>query len=49
MAYTDTDFDSPIARHGFVERHPNAVLWLVAASQALAMLGISVLLRTLMT
>jgi hypothetical protein len=45
MAYTDLFTPSPWRR--FFERHPSAMLWLIAAGQALAMLGISILLRSL--
>ncbi len=47
MAYTDLFTPSPWRR--FFERHPSAVLWLVAAGQAVAMLAISMLLRSLMS
>jgi len=47
MAYTDIFTPSPWRR--FFERRPGAVLWLIAAGQAAAMLGISVLLRSLMS
>jgi len=47
MAYTDLSTPSPWRR--FVERYPSAVLWLVAGCQAVAMLGISVLLHNLMS
>jgi len=33
----------------FLDDHPNASLWLIALGQAAAMLGISVLLRTLVS
>ena len=45
MAYIDLFTPSPWRR--FFERHPSAILWLIAAGQAVAMLGISVLLRSL--
>lgn len=47
MAYTDLLTPSPWRR--FFERYPSTILWLVAAGQALAMLGISVLLHSLMS
>ncbi len=47
MAYTDLSSPTPWRR--FFERHPGAVLWLVAAAQAVTMLGISILLRSLMS
>ena len=31
----------------FVDRHPTAALWLIAAANALVMLGVNVLLRVL--
>ena len=33
----------------FVDRHPNAALWLIAAAQGAAMLGINVVLRVLVS
>jgi hypothetical protein len=47
MAYTD--FVTSVARRGFLERHPTASLWLIAGGQAVAMLGISLVLRALMS
>ena len=47
MAYTD--LSSPGSWRRFFERHPGGVLWLFAAGQTVAMLGIGVLLRSLMS
>jgi hypothetical protein len=44
-----TDLFSPTPWRHFHERHPTAVLWLIAAAQAVAMLAISVVLRVLMS
>jgi len=33
----------------FIERHPNASLWLIAAAQGVAMLGLNVVLRVLVS
>jgi len=33
----------------FIDRHPNAVLWLIAAVQGAGMLGLNVLLRVLVS
>ncbi len=47
MAYSDLLKPTPWRQ--FHERHPNAVLWLIAVAQAAAMLGINVLLRALVS
>ena len=33
----------------FIDHHPTASLWLIAAAQGLAMLGLNVLLRVLVS
>jgi hypothetical protein len=47
MAYTDLLKPTPWRQ--FHERHPNAVLWLIAFVQAGAMLGLNVVLRALVS
>jgi hypothetical protein len=52
MAYTDLLKPTPLNPkqwRQFHERHPTAVLWLIAFVQAGAMLGINVVLRALVS
>jgi hypothetical protein len=47
MAYTDLLKPTPWRQ--FHERHPTAVLWLIAVAQSAAMLGINVAIRALVS
>jgi hypothetical protein len=49
LSMAHTDLFSPTPWRHFHERHPNAVLWLIAGFQAAAMLGINVVLRALVS
>jgi hypothetical protein len=41
-------FQEPVMSQ-FIDRHPNASLWLIAVAQGVAMLGINVVLRALVS
>jgi len=47
MAYIDVPSRPPYSRPPFHERHPTLALWAIGAVQAVAMLGIYLVLRAL--